>query len=130
MDKALNYRMDLSWMKFEFSPCSASFDKREYECDRDFVRHTHDFSQLIYCFKGRVIHTVGDTRYECISGEAVIIPPGIFHEFSVEKGSIVGYLNTSYNAFTEETVKKYPAAVILGIFPRDTSLMGGCDPSL
>ncbi len=123
MDRDINFRMDLSWMKFEFSPCSVSFDKREYNSDKDFLRHTHDFSQMIYCFEGEITHSVGDNVYECLSGDMVIIPPGIFHEFHIKKGSVIGYLNIAYNAFQEERVKKYPATTLLGIFPRNTDLL-------
>lgn len=56
----------------------------EHHCDS---YHHHDFPQVWYCLSGKYTHIVGDTVYECKGGSMVIVPPGTFHNFAVERGS-------------------------------------------
>lgn len=41
--------------------------------------HSHDFYELLYCHSGDLQYLVGNTRYQIIDNDIIIVPPGMSH---------------------------------------------------
>lgn len=74
----------------------------EYTAAFCYEGEKHDFWELIFCDKGRLLIQAGEKEYVLEHGQAFLHPPGQFHNVRAEHGKAANSIILSFNSDTEE----------------------------
>ena len=70
---------------------------KEYEADFRFPGESHDQWELACILSGEAGITSGSHLYECVAGDVMIHPPGIFHSMWAKNDQTVRFLTVSFS---------------------------------
>lgn len=81
--------------------------------------HFHDFPQVWYCHAGRYLHQIGENVYDCGKGSLFVVPPGVWHGFTVPEGceADIFCIEVKYSLFVDTPPEKYLNAVANLLLP-------------
>ena len=112
--------MDVAFYRFFSRKYPLSVTRRTFFHGHEVAYHNHDFPQVWYCLDGRYDHRVADRIYPCRKGSLVIIPPGVYHDFTVPDDSVADcvFLNVKYDFFLNKPMEMYVNSVANLFLPR------------
>lgn len=129
-EKKTVIRFDFAYDRFYALKYPFSAKLRTFAAGFNQTSHIHDLTHVWYCMGGSYTHHVGNERFYCEKGSAVIVPPGTPHRFEVPKDSEVDlfYLDIGYDIFAGCSTDAYINFAANCFLPSFQKELGHCFP--